>query len=127
MIQVDTHVVVWLVAGEFDRIPDALLARIEHDDIALSPMVELELAFLHEIGRIAEGATPILAELRRSIGLQVDGASFGRVAAAAATERFGFTRDPFDRIIAAQAAVSGVPLISKDRAMRTNLDFVLWD
>lgn len=127
MIHLDTHVVVWLGIGEFERFPESLIRRMEDDDLAISPIVELELAFLHEIGRVSEGPTRFLDGLRRAIGLTVDATPFERVAAQAASDGLAFTRDPFDRIIAAQAVCAGAPLVTKDRALRQHLDLALWE
>ncbi len=117
----------WLGAGDPKWLPAELLQRLESDDLMISPIVELELAFLHEIGRLTEGASPLLERLRRSIGLTMDSTPFELVTSQAADERFSFTRDPFDRVIAAQAACSGAALATKDRAMRKYLDFAIWD
>jgi PIN domain nuclease of toxin-antitoxin system len=35
----DTHVVVWLYAGEVERFPDAARAALERDTLAVSPAV----------------------------------------------------------------------------------------
>jgi len=56
-IYVDTHVVVWLHAGEVDRLSPSATTRIEDDDVVVSPAVLLELKLLQEIGRI-----PLAAE-----------------------------------------------------------------
>jgi len=127
VIHLDTHVVAWLAAGEVRRISELVLQRLEQDAVAISPMVELELAFLQEIGRLTQAPDPILAELRRSIGLKLDETSFRDVVEQARNSRLEFTRDPFDRMIAAQAAAAGVQLVSKDRKMRKHLEFVIWD
>lgn len=125
MIHLDTHVVVWLAAGQASLLPESLRQRLNDDDLAISPMVELELAYLHEIGRITSGPEPILSELRRSIGLRLDATSFARVVGAGAG--YTFTRDPFDRLIGAQAAAAGADLATKDDTLRSNLDFAIWD
>jgi len=127
VIHLDTHVVAWLAGGEIHLLPPTLRRRLNTDDCAISPMVELELAYLHEIGRLTQGPERVLAELRRSVGLQVDDAPFGRVTGLAATAAFAFTRDPFDRLIAAQASVLGVDLATKDATLREHLDFAIWD
>ena len=41
MIYLDTHVVVWLYAGELDRISGAAKARLEEQDLLISAMVTL--------------------------------------------------------------------------------------
>ena len=53
VILLDTHVVVWLAAGRTDRLSVGVSDLIERNRVAISPIVELELSYLYEIGRIA--------------------------------------------------------------------------
>lgn len=125
-LHLDTHVVVWLFAGEHDRLPEDLRQRLENTPLRVSPMVRLELAYLHEIGRLTVPASPMLAELERSIGLTEDTTRFSTVAHAAEAQTW--TRDPFDRVIAAQALVSFATLVTRDRNIRTALgQHAIWD
>lgn len=126
MIHIDTHIAVWLYAGDVSRFSDGARELIEAEDVAISPMAELELTWLHEIGRIKEPGNVVLGDLRRRIGLTTDDGDFVDVVALAAEFEFSFTRDPFDRLIAAQAKLAGVGLLTKDRALRDNLDFAVW-
>ncbi|HWL59958.1 MAG TPA: PIN domain-containing protein [Microbacteriaceae bacterium] len=116
-LHLDTHVVVWLAAGEVHRIPAATRARLAVEPLRVSPMVKLELAYLREIGRIAASPDEILAELGRSIGLATDGTAFIDVVASAM--HLDFTRDAFDRLILAQAITVDALLVTKDERMRT--------
>lgn len=111
-LHLDTHVLVWLYAGEHHRFPDTLRDRLNVDRLCFSPMARLELGYLHEIGKITEPPDKIVAELASSMGLLPDSQPFSRVIAEA--ERATFTRDPFDRIIVAQALAAGAPLATKD-------------
>lgn len=38
-----------------------------------------------------------------------------------------WTRDPFDRMIAAQAIVADAPLVTADRTILANLPLAVWD
>ena len=67
----------------------------------------------------------MLAALRKSIGLEVAEASFSEIAQAA--ERLSWTRDPFDRLIAAQAIVTDAPLVTADRTLLEHLPQATWD
>ena len=125
-LHLDTHVVVWLYAGEHARIPADLRRRLTVDPLRVSPMVRLELTYLHEVGRLTEPSYRILAELKAAVGLEEDRTSFADVMTAA--EPFTWTRDPFDRVIAAQAAASFGTLATKDEAIRRHLpDITVWD
>lgn len=127
MIHLDTHVVLWLAAGGLTRFPAPAVDLLESERLAISPMVELELRLLYEVERI--GTTPghILATLFTPDGVTYDDTPFARVAQVAASDQFAFTRDPFDRVIAAQAAAAGAQLLTRDRSLRKNLDFAVWD
>lgn len=127
MIHLDTHVVVWLAGGIGDRLAPTARSLIEADQVEVSPIVEVELAFLTEIGRITAGPAAILSELHRSIGLTLATSTFAAAASLAATQRYALTRDPFDRLIAAHADAVGARLVTKDRNLRANLDFAVWD
>jgi PIN domain nuclease of toxin-antitoxin system len=87
--------------------------------------VELELAYMHEIGRARDPASTMLAALRKSIGLEVDDIPFTEITQTAAN--LTWTRDPFDRMIAAQAIVAGAPLVTADRTILANLALASWD
>lgn len=88
-------------------------------------MVELELAFLHEVGRVTEPPAAPLAALRRSIGLEVADVPFAELVRTA-TE-ITWTRDPFDRLIAAHATLAEVPLVTADRTILEHLPNAVWD
>ena len=127
MIHLDTHVVVWLAGGRLSKLPAPARALIEAEPVAVSPMVEVELAVLSEIGRIGLGPIAILDRLRQALGLIIDAPTFYVAAAVAATPAYAFARDPFDRLISAHAGGLGVPLITADEKLRSNLDFCVWD
>ncbi|MFT4289274.1 type II toxin-antitoxin system VapC family toxin [Nocardioides sp.] len=126
MIHVDTHVLVWLYEGKPERLGDGARDLLDSEQLTASPMAALELTWLKESGRINPEPTEILAWLTRELGLTVDATPFAAVAAEAATETFAFTRDPFDRLIAANARAAGVRLLTKDRRLRNQLDFAIW-
>lgn len=127
MIHLDTHVVVWLYTGRHSLLPAGLRSRLDVEPLAVSPMVRLELALLNEIGRLSVSPAQVLDELHRAVGLAVDGSSFADVVAVAASPRLTFTRDPFDRLIAAQAIAAGAALATKDAALREHVDLAVWD
>ena len=125
-LHLDTHVVVWLAGNESERIPASLRQRMADDSLRVSPIVRLELTYLHEIGRVAEPAHRVLAELEHSIGLVEDPMSFTAVAKAA--EMLTWTRDPFDRMIAAHALVSFATLATSEEKIRQALGSqAVWD
>ncbi len=125
MTHLDTHVVVWLYAGDVDRFPEAARLALERDTLAVSPAVALELQYLHEIGRLAEPARAVLDDLRDRIGLGFAEADFPSVIWKA--NSLSWTRDPFDRLIAAHALADDAPLLTADRVLREHLPVAFWD
>lgn len=98
---------------------------LEASELRLSPMAALELAYLHEIGRARDPLTMMLKALSVDLGIEVAEASMVDVVAAATD--LTWTRDPFDRLIAAHAIVAGAPLVTADESMRAHLPLALWD
>lgn len=124
MTYLDTHVVAWLYAGRVDLVSRRAAGAIEEDDLLISPMVALELQYLHETKRLAVRADTIIRGLQTQIGLRICDLAFPIVAGSAVEQ--DWTRDPFDRIIVGQAAAAGKPLVSKDRSIRGHYRHTLW-
>ncbi len=93
--------------------------------LRISPLVSLELAYMHEIGRARDPAPMMLAALRQSIGLEVADVSLTELTETAVG--LSWTRDPFDRMIAAQAIVADAPLVTADRTILEHLPLATWD
>lgn len=125
MIYLDTHVVAWLYGGHHELIPQRPRELIEASDLLISPIVRLELQYLYETGRAGTPAGLVVQALAREIGLQACDAAFADVIELAAEETW--TRDPFDRVIVAQARLRGAPLLTKDRTIHANYGQATWD
>jgi PIN domain nuclease of toxin-antitoxin system len=116
MIYLDTHAVALLYQGALNGFSEAACQAIDdEDDLRISPMVLLELEHLHEIKRLRVPGRRIVDTLGSDIGLKICDLAFADVARKAVEERW--TRDPFDRLILAQARLAHARLITKDRAM----------
>ena len=124
MIYLDTHVVVWLCEARMDKLTPQGIAALEAEDLAISPMVVLELAYLYETHRTKVGAERMVQLLTDQIEVVVDKQSFDRVAHQALHETW--TRDPFDRLIVAQAKLTQSRLLSKDRMIREHYRHAIW-
>lgn len=96
----------------------------EATEIRCSPMSRLEVQYLHEIGRLRDPAGAVFDELGAALGLRVCDAPFFAVVREA--ERQTWTRDPFDRVIVAQALLNGAPLVTKDAAIHAAYDRAVW-
>lgn len=124
MIYLDTHVVVWLYAGELDRISKPAQNLIEENDLVISPMVILELTYLQEIDRLSVESTVIIESLEAAIGLCICRLSFHRLVMEAMIQKW--TRDPFDRIIAANALCAKSKLLTKDATILKHCPYAIW-
>ncbi len=127
-VLLDTHAVHWWSA-EPNRIGKRARSLIEDsDELAISAISWYELSWLAHNGRIAL-AIPIrswlegLTEHLRTIGLS---AAIADTAAGLPTT---FPGDPADRIIYATAIETGLPLVTKDKALRKHphpRDLTVW-
>jgi PIN domain nuclease of toxin-antitoxin system len=124
VIYLDTHVVTWLYAGEFEKLSKAAAKGIHGDAIFISPIVILELQYLYDIGRAREPAPRVLETLSRDIGLSVCDLPFAAVVEQALHQKW--VRDPFDRLIVAHAAANDAPLITKDEKIRRHYKRAIW-
>ena len=124
MIYLDTHVVVWLYAGEIKKLSGQAKELINGHDVIISPVVLLELQYLYETQRITVEAREIVSDLSERIGLKTCDLSFNTIVIGALD--FSWTRDPFDRIIVANAAVNQNILVTKDQNILDNYEKALW-
>lgn len=108
-IHLDTHIVAWLWQGQAARVKK-IAKRIGKCQPGISPAVILELQLLHEIGRLRHGTEEITDGLARTIGLAPSGSPFAEVTLQSL--RLGWCRDPFDRLIVAQAQADNCKLLT---------------
>jgi PIN domain nuclease of toxin-antitoxin system len=114
VILLDTNALIWLEQGHRRARP---LQR-GRQRLYISPASLMELQMLHEVGRIAldaGGLEAIVADDRWLLDDPPASRWFLR-----ATEE-GWTRDPFDRLIAAHARLRGWTLASGDRQILDHL------
>lgn len=113
----DTHIAVALYQGKTAGLSRKALAMIDSEPLLLSPAVVLELELLYEIGRIRHGATVVTDYLAEHLDIPCANERFSEVVRHALP--LGFTRDPFDRLIVAHAALLRRPLITLDGVLRS--------
>jgi PIN domain nuclease of toxin-antitoxin system len=124
LVHLDTHIVCWLYEGRSELLTPASLRVIESGLLQASPVVQLELTYLHEIGRISREGSYVLDALAKDIGLSVADVSLAQVMKIAGA--LTWTRDPFDRMIVAHAMIADAALVSKDRLIRRHCDRAIW-
>jgi PIN domain nuclease of toxin-antitoxin system len=110
----DTHVALWGITAD-PRLGDEFLERLRHDpDIFLSPVTLWEITVKQAAGKLDGPAD--LAERVRDMGFgelpitHAHGIAAGRLPL--------HHRDPFDRMLVAQARTEGLSLVTRDRDIR---------
>ncbi|MCK5196717.1 MAG: PIN domain-containing protein [Spirochaetales bacterium] len=124
MIYLDTHVVVWLYTGQVSKLSVQARDLINENPIYISAIVRLELQYLYEIQRITDEANEVLLDLSDRIGLKICDQSFNTIISE--TLKLSWARDPFDRIIVANAALSSSILVTKDQYILENYGNARW-
>jgi PIN domain nuclease of toxin-antitoxin system len=124
VIYLDTHVAVWIYAGQLHKLSKTAAEQIQREDLRISPAVILELEFLHEIHRLKKTASHIVTTLAKDVGLQVCDLPFVTVAESAAEQKW--VRDPFDRLIVGHASAYDAPLITKDEKILKHYRRAVW-
>ena len=110
----DTHVLIWLLEGDERLGVEARAAMARAPDVHVSAASLWEIAIKVELGRLQ--APDDLPEVVRRAGLQrlpVTGEHAWSVQGVAGLPH----RDPFDRLLVAQASVEGLSLVTADRAL----------
>ncbi len=110
MTLLDTNALIWLLHGHRRSRPLQRVSRLY-----LSPASVLEVQFLIESDRLRLAASVTLASLIADQRWALDEPAAGKWFTAA-TE-VGWTRDPFDRLIAAHARLRGWRLATGDEAL----------
>jgi len=124
LIYLDKHVVVWLYAGMTGSFNHSTKELMNAQPMTICPAVRLELQHLYEIQRVTEQADAIVADLATRIGLSVCDKAFNDVITQAMA--LSRTRDPFDRLIVANAGLGDDILITKDQRMLDHYPLARW-
>jgi PIN domain nuclease of toxin-antitoxin system len=119
----DTHAALWLLSGD-ERLSENAARHLtdEANRVLLSAAVVWEVAVKRSLGRLvvpAEYFALLVGAGVQPLGVSVDHA--------AAVERLPWHhRDPFDRMLVAQAAVEGAALVSRDDRLRAYGVTLVW-
>jgi PIN domain nuclease of toxin-antitoxin system len=101
-----------------------MYVRIDYENGHTYPIARLELQYLYEIERIREPAHVIVADLADRIGLRVCEKDFNAVISQSLKLRW--TREPFDRLIVAHAALNDNILICIDQNILKHYPHARW-
>ncbi len=111
----DTHAALWWLTGD-ERLGEATADRLndETNQVLLSAAVVWEVAIKRSLGKLEtpeDFAPTLLAAGAQPLPVSLDHA--------AAVEHLPWHhRDPFDRILVAQASIEGAALVSQDAALQ---------
>ncbi len=111
----DTHVAIALYKGQISGFSKHAKRLLDSAALSFSPIVRFEIELLFEIGRIRESADSVCGYLARELNVRESPESLREIVPYAM--RFGFSRDPFDRLIIAHAELLRVPLITLDELL----------
>lgn len=121
----DTHVAIRLAARALDDLSPAAIECTRNNELLLSPMALLEIEYLFELKKVGISAEDVRRKLEGEMGMSVCQRNFHEIAEAALQEKW--TRDPFDRLIVANAKVNGFSnLITADRQIREFYPRAVW-
>jgi len=126
-VLVDTHAFFWWVLDKPElSSPARSIFRDEDNEILVSAVVAWELAMKARLGKwpealpLATTVAQVIAENRfLPLSVTIEHARNAGLLS-------GRHRDPFDRMLAAQSQVEGVPLISADPVFQTFGTTVIW-
>jgi PIN domain nuclease of toxin-antitoxin system len=124
---IDTHVFLWWLFDD-PKLPDEIRDIIAdpRNEVLVSAASAWEISNKHRLGKLDAAK-----ELVRDVPAWISRAGFAELAITVAhAQRAGGWqhdhRDPFDRMLAAQSEIEGVPLITGDRVLRTFGVPVVW-
>ena len=123
----DTHVWLWMVATP-DRITPEARAIIEDGDtrLLLSAASSWEIAIKYAIGRLElpdDPADYVPDRMRRT---GVEGLAIHHSHALRVATLEHHHRDPFDRVLVAQAEIENIPIVTADPAFHPYGVEILW-
>jgi PIN domain nuclease of toxin-antitoxin system len=116
----DTHAFAWAV-GDPDRLGDTATATLREVDneLLVSPASIWEMSIKHHLGKWPEVAPFMDEQLYGDFTARLGVRELSiRTSHARLAGQFNVDHpDPFDRMLAAQALLEGIPIISKDLAL----------
>ncbi len=120
-VLLDTHFLLWAVLGLSRMAEFPWLER--YQPWGVSPVSFLELQFLSEVGRLELEHAEFVEALRSDPRFVIDEVPLMALVAHALP--LTWTRDPFDRLLAAHSAARRTPLATLDRRMRKEHRFLV--
>jgi PIN domain nuclease of toxin-antitoxin system len=125
VVHLDTNVLIWLYEGSVGRLGKAARRAIEKRSLVASAAAVYELEMLYELGRRGSPAKKLIDAPANQIGLEICSLPFRTIVDDALAE--GWTREPWDRMIVANAKAAGAPLVTADETIRRHYFRAIWD
>jgi PIN domain nuclease of toxin-antitoxin system len=122
----DTHALFWWWLEDPKLSPAAAEAIVEADTVCVSPVAAMELAIKHRLGKLRDGdkVVPRFRGLALKDRFRVTSVTL--VHALHAGSYAVAHRDPFDRLLAAQAELEDLTLVTRDPAFAEFPCVTLW-
>lgn len=126
-VLLDTHVLLWALL-EPDRLSAQALAAIETPDntLCVSSASAWEIGTKFRLGRLPQAESVVQGFEQHLETLRASELRISIRHAITAGRLEGAHRDPFDRMLAAQAIVEGIPLVTSDSAFRDFPVTLVW-
>ena len=121
---VDTNVIVWLLLGDRSRVSETARHALEDErnSVAVSAATVWEIAIKRSLGKLT-----IEDRWARALtGLGFDALPVTAIHAEAVEHLPWHHRDPFDRLLIAQAATEGLELVTADPRFAAYGGAVVW-
>lgn len=120
----DTHLVLWWMAGEASRISEKALAALgsERVEPIVSAVTVWEAAIKRRLGKL-DAPGDLLPQLEGA-GVELLPITARHADLVASLPLYH--RDPFDRLLVAQATIEGLALVSDDESLRRYDIEVVW-
>lgn len=112
----DTHVLIWVLANE-PKIPTDVAAalKLASNEVIVSAITPWEISIKVELGKLTFDAAFLGEFDARMKALAFSSLPITSTHGVAAGRLLGRNRDPFDRMLAAQAISEGLILVTADR------------
>ena len=120
-ILIDTHLLLWALAAP-SKLSKTARQLIEKSEIYVSAASIWEISIKAALGKLAASSSDVLAAVEPAgfSLLAITGEHAAQVAALAPHHR-----DPFDRLLVAQAMAEPMRLVTNDEVLRAYGDFVI--
>ena len=126
LVFLDTNAVIFLCASNQKEFSPKIIEILQNNSnhLFISPLVALELEYLHEVKKLSQSSAHILDHLEKVSAVKMYSSNFAEIFETARNEKW--TRDVFDRVITATAKYENAILITKDRNIRKHYKKAIW-